>query len=413
MKKFSKILLKILPYFLIVVMFFVGIFVGNGLLDKDVRATKDLIEKYKKYYYFEEGNIIDIISSSLLDEYSSYISKEEYQKIQQGAKGYTDGIGIRIEKTSKKIVMVLGNSPCDIAGVKEGGIVKKIVIDGVDYQNDTDVLKTASIGAEVEITIDYNGINQNYTIVKSNYKQTFVKYYDDSGEYSFRGNGGINFVQTSQNSYIESSKIGYIKYTSFSGKENGLEGSVGQFAHALERFKQTNKTRLILDLQDNGGGYVETLEKIASMVVPTTNGTTPVIAVSTYKDGKTENFKSKSITFENYGIQEMVILANSNSASASEVLIGAILDYATNYSQLKLKVLISNEGRDNKSTYGKGIMQTTYLNLDGSAVKLTTAKLTLPISNKCIHSVGFTEEFDSRIKVVEESEILNFATGNF
>ena len=97
------------------------------------------------------------------------------------------------------------------------------------------------------------------------------------------------------------------------------------------------------------------------------------------------------------------------SASASEVLIGAILDYASNYSNLELSVLISDENRGNTSTYGKGIMQTTFLNLDGSAVKLTTAKLTLPLSNKCIHGVGFSEDFDSRVKVVSENDILNYA----
>ncbi len=409
MKKFGKILLKILPYFLCAVTFFTGFLVGNGCLDKDVRAVKNLIEKYKEYYYFEEGNIIDLITPSLLDKYSEYYTKEEYKKIQKGAKGYTDGIGLRLENTTNKILLVTLNSPCDLVGVKEGGIVKKVIIDGAHYLNVQEILNQTSVGKNVSLVVDYNGEETVYNIFKSNYKQTFVKYLDNTGEYSFRGNDGINFVKTSENSVILNDDTGYLQYTSFSGKDSGLEGSVGQFAHALEKFTNDNKSKLILDLRYNGGGYVDVLEEIATMVLPSSNGSKQVIGVATDKYGNIEKFKTKSVTFENYGIKKLIILANSMTASASEVLIGAILDYASNYNGLELRVLISDENKNNTSTYGKGIMQTTYVNFDGSAVKLTTAKLTLPLSNKSIHGVGFTESFDSRIKVVSENDIINYA----
>ena len=409
MKKSGKILLKILPYFLAVVTFFVGLFVGNGVLDKDVRAVKDLVEKYKQYYYFEEGNIIDLVSGALLDDYSSYYTKEEYQKVKDGAKGYTDGIGLRIDNTTNKIRLVLYNSPCDLAGIKAGGIVKKVIINGTEYENIKPTLSQTIIGQSIGLVIDYNGTLKEYNIVKSNYKQTFVKYIDNTGEYSFRGNNGIRYQKISENSFVTNSSIGYLKYTSFSGKDSGLEGSVGQFDCALDNFKNAGKSTLILDLRDNGGGYVDVLEQIASMVLPTTNGSNAVICVSTDKRGYVEKFTSKAVTFEDYNIKKLVILANSMSASASEVLIGAILDYASNYSSLELSVLISDENSGNTSTYGKGIMQTTYLNLDGSAVKLTSAKLTTPLTYRSIHGVGFNEDFDSRIQVVSENDILNYA----
>ncbi len=409
MKKFGKIFVKILPYFLAVVTFFVGIFVGNGILDKDVRAVKDLVEKYKQYYYFEEGNIIDLVSSALLDDYSEYYTKEEYKKVKDGSKGYTDGIGLRIDNITNKIKLVLYNSPCDLAGVKEGGTLKKVIVNGTEYENIKQTLDQTTIGQSIGLVVDYNGTLKEYNIVKSNYKQTFVKYVDNTGEYSFRGNNGIRYQKISENSFVTNSSIGYLKYTSFSGKEGGLEGSVGQFDCALDNFKNAGKSTLILDLRDNGGGYVDVLEQIAAMVLPTTNGSNAVIGVANDKYGNEEKFTSKPVTFENYNIKKLVILANSMSASASEVLIGAILDYASNYSSLDLKVLISDENWGNTSTYGKGIMQTTYLNLDGSAVKLTTAKLTTPLTCKSIHGVGFNEQFDSRIKVVSENDILNYA----
>ncbi len=409
MKNKGKILLKILPYFLAVITFFTGVLVGNLFLDKDVRAVKNLVEKYKQYYYFEEGNIVDIISSTLLDDYSTYYTKEEYKKIKDGAKGYTDGIGIRVDNQTKRIKMVLGNSPCDLANVKAGGIVKKVIVGGEEYINDTSILNTLSVGSSVQLFIDYDGTLKTFNIIKSNYKQTFVNYFDVDGEYSFRGNDGIDFVKISNTSFVLDDKVGYLKYTSFSGKGNGLEGSVGQFKRALEQFKSNNRTKLILDLRDNGGGYVDILKEIGSLIVPVQKGESPVISISTDKKGNVEYFKSKNSTFEDYNISHLVVLANSMSASASEVLIGAILDYSALYSNLKLDVLISDENKNNTATYGKGIMQTTYLNLDGSAVKLTTAKLTLPLSNKSIHGVGFNEDFDNRIKVISENNILNYA----
>ncbi len=409
MKKFGKILLKILPFVLCVIMFFTGFLIGNGCFDKDVRAVKNLVEKYKRYYYFEEGNLIDLISSTLLDEYSEYYTKEEYKKIKDGAKGYTDGIGLRIDNTTNKILLVLGNSPCDVVGVKEGGIIKKVIVDGVEYQNAKEILDQLSVGKSVSLVVDYNGSESTYNVLKSNYRQTFVSYLDDTGEYSFRENDGIKFTKTTSQSFILNDDTGYLKYTSFSGKSSGLEGSVGQFACVLDKFSSDEKSKLILDLRNNGGGYVDVLEQIASMVLPTSNGSKAVIGVATDKNGNIEKFKTTSTTFENYGIKKLVILANSMSASASEVLIGAILDYASNYQGLELSVLISDENNGNTSTYGKGIMQTTYLNFDGSAVKLTTAILTLPLSNKTIHGVGFSESFDSRIKVVSENDIINYA----
>ena len=409
MKKFGKVLLKILPYFLCVITFLTGFLVGNGCLDKDVRAVKNLVEKYKQYYYFEEGDLIDLIEPTLLDEYSKYYTKEEYQKIKEGAKGYTDGIGLKIDTTTNKIKCVLGNSPCDVAGVKEGGIVKKVIVNGVEHQNVNEILGQISIGTKIVLVVDYNGIEKFYNIKKSNYKQTFVRYMEQFGEYSFIGNDGIEFTKTSSSSFVLDSTTAYLQYTSFSGKDSGIEGSAGQFSYVLEKFADDNKRKLILDLRDNGGGYVDVLEKIASMVLPTSNGTKAVIGIATNKKGNTQVFKSKSVTFEDYGIKKLVILANSKTASASEVLIGAILDYASNYNGLKVSVLISDENNGNTSTYGKGIMQTTYSNFDGSAVKLTTALLTLPLSNKCIHGVGFNESFDSRIKVVSENNIINHA----
>ncbi len=408
--KGRKILLKITIFLLIIITFIGGFFIGRCTTDSDVRAVKNIIEKYKKYYYFEENNITEIISDALFDKYSKYYSKEEYELIMNSAKGYNEGFGISLENDTNKITQIIYNSPCDLLGVKVGGILQKVIIDGQEYTNVLETLQNASVNTSAQLVIDYDGIIKNYTVTKKEYKQTFVRYFDNSGEYGYISKSdGIEYVKIDSSTIINAENVGYIKYTSFSGRGNDLEGSVGQFKNILNIFKEQNKTKLILDLRDNGGGYMDILQEISSMVIPIKNNQTPIIAVARDKNQNVTSYSSKKTCFEDFNVSELVILANSNSASASEVLIGAILDYSNLYVDCNVKLLISDENKGNVRTYGKGIMQTTFTNLDGSAVKLTTAKLTLPLSGKCIHDTGFTEQFDNRIKVVSENEIISTA----
>ncbi len=408
--KGRKILLKIIIFVLTIAIFFGGFFVGRCTIDSDVRAVKNIIEKYKKYYYFEENNITEIISDALLDKYSTYYSKEEYELILNSAKGYNEGFGITLENDTNKITQIIYNSPCDLLGIKAGGILQKVIIDGQEYTNVLETLQNASVDTKVQLVIDYSGDIKNYTLSKNAYKQTFVRYFGNSGEYGYISkNNGIEYTKIDTASIINDEGVGYIKYTSFSGRGNNLEGSVGQFKNILNIFKEQNKTKLILDLRDNGGGYMDILQEISSMVIPIKNNQTPIIAVARDKYNNLTSYGSKKTCFEDFNIKQLVILANSNSASASEVLIGAILDYSNLYVDCNVNLLISDENKGNTRTYGKGIMQTTYTNLDGSAVKLTTAKLTLPLSGKCIHDTGFTEQLDNRIKVVSENEIIGVA----
>jgi C-terminal processing protease CtpA/Prc len=111
-----------------------------------------------------------------------------------------------------------------------------------------------------------------------------------------------------------------------------------------------------------------------------------IAAVAKYKDGSQIAYKITSSYYNNYNFEDIAVLANGYTASASECLIGAMLDYGT----LKPENLIVSvyEGNDGH-TYGKGIMQTTFTNLyDASALKLTTARIYWPLTDNCIHGVG-------------------------
>ena len=407
--KTKKILNIVFPIILSVIIFFAGFLVGNTILDKDTRALRDILDKYKRYYLYEEENVLDIITESIFDQYSKYYSKEEYDEIVKSAKGYKSGIGITIDKTINKITSVIYNSPCEYAGVESGGIIKEMYVNDNKVSNIYDNLTSIKNGDKVKLIVDYSGTLRDFTITKQEYIQTYVRYFDVTGEYGFRGSNSVVYEKISETTNIVDEKVGYIKYSSFSGKVSGIQGSVGQLKSVLNTFVTTNKEHLIFDLRGNGGGYMDILEEVAGMLLPASNGGQYKIAYAKDKFGKEEIFKSKKVTFENYNIKKLTILANSGSASASEVLIGAILDYSLSYNNCDVKVIISDENSSNTSTYGKGIMQTTYVNLDGSAVKLTTAKLYSPLTNKSIHGIGFSPEYDGRISVCGESEILSIA----
>ena len=165
---------------------------------------------------------------------------------------------------------------------------------------------------------------------------------------------------------------------------DGFEGDVAsQLEKAIQIMKDNNRTKLILDLRNNGGGYMSILTKVAKHLIYN-GGKKTLIA---YSKGKTEN---ESFYMENGVrndfIENIAVLANEGTASASECLIGAMLYYGEKFSIDNLVIEKNSEGT--AKTYGKGIMQSTYKFLDGSALKITTAKILWPDKETCIHLKG-------------------------
>jgi carboxyl-terminal processing protease len=164
----------------------------------------------------------------------------------------------------------------------------------------------------------------------------------------------------------------------------------------LEKFKSNGKSQLILDIRDNGGGYMDVLCEVAGMLVEKeSNG--QVVSITIDKYGKEKYFNSKNQTYNEYGFKKIVVLANEHTASASEILIGAMLDYDKSN---RVSIVLDGHQKNGQTvykTYGKGIMQTTYANLDSSAVKLTTAKMFWPKSRISIHDKGVTTQTSNKV----------------
>ena len=420
MSVLKKILYSLTAFAVALVVFFGGFWTAKLTADKDLKELEFILSIYKKNYYDidEEKDLVGLFADELLkdDKFSEYYTKEQFAEIKRSDAGNREGVGVALDK-SGRIVTVIGNSPAYKAGVKENGVITGVK--AVGASGFTKVNGDEEIGemfAEFKpdeqfvVEVDYNGKKQEHTIKRSAYLQTYVKYYSFSGEYAFLSDDGkiVEFSRMGDNtryplSGSENEKIAVIDYDGFSGNGAGLTGSVGQFEKALKKFGEEGKETLIVDLRDNGGGFVNIMLSVASMLTTERNGEKLVGMVVKESGGNTERYVMPKASGQKYGVKNVIFLANDGSASASEALMGCLLDYDTDSSvRVILEKSVDTAGEAVYKTYGKGVMQTTFTSLTGSALKLTTAKLFFPVSGKCIHGVGLTSALDTR--VVAETE---------
>ena len=232
------------------------------------------------------------------------------------------------------------------------------------------------------------------------FTETFVKYYDSENEYYFEGDEIELKQKPTTLGKILNEKTGYLIYRGFSAVgsgsvakwKNDISTSCGQFASALNVYKQTGKTELIIDLRNNGGGFMTILSSITSHFIEEENA---LISEARYKGDKVEKFYSQSPCREDYTFEKITVLVNEGTASASEAFVGALIDYDDE--KVVEVVCEYNMARGNYSSFGKGIMQSTVVNkISDEAVKLTVAEIFWPISKKSIHGKGVSPSVDSR-----------------
>jgi len=410
-------------------MFLAGFFAGR-IKDPDVAALEFIVKTYKRHYLEYDDDFVSVMSKSILDEYSEYYTKEEYAELKKISSGVRGGIGIYYgDRSDGSVVIadVLGNSPAERAGIKAGYIVKGfrksvdenfIEING--RQELSDALAPLALGEEFVLKLEYtdaDGVHEKEcTLARKEYRQTYVYYSDASGSWRFSNGNEEDMDDLKFERYDEpiadfGDDTAYLRYTLFYGTANGILGSAGQIEEALKKFTVSGRSKLILDLRGNGGGYVDICQSVAKFFVPAPENSFSLIATAEYKKdpktdkSKTEIFKSSAIEFGTYNYTKIIVLADENTASASEMLIGAMLSYDT---QDKINVVLApskdDDGQTVYKSYGKGIMQTTYVNtFGGGALKLTTARLVWPDGKTCIHGVGITKSLEGYEKKIYES----------
>lgn len=303
---------------------------------------------------FEESELQEGLYAGMIaaleDPYSVYYSEEELQDARSKAKGVYYGIGAGVgvdaETGLPRISKVYEDSPAQEAGMLEGDLLYKVAgeeVTGLELSEVVNLIKGEE-GTKVSITV---------------LRETEGRYVELEVE-----RREIE-TQTVESRMLEDG-IAYIQITEFD------DVTLDQFTEALAVCKGSGMKGLVLDLRGNPGGNVTTVCEIARKILPE-----GLIVYTEDKNGKRTEYSCD-------GSSELqvplTVLVNGNSASASEILAGAIKDH-------KKGTLVGT------TTYGKGIVQRIIGLSDGSAVKLTVSNYFTPNGNN-IHKVGITPDVE-------------------
>jgi carboxyl-terminal processing protease len=304
-----------------------------------------------------------------LDPHSQYISAEELKEVNEPLKGNFEGIGIefRIAKDTIVVLHVIPGGPSEKTGLKQGDRIVKIDAEnvaGIKISNTT-VMKQlkGEKGTKVKVSVMRKGVPNllDFTITR-----------------------GIIPINSIDVSYMVNDSIGYIKLSRFSAT------TPEEFDEALIKLKNQGMKNLILDLRDNVGGYLESAIRLADEFL----GNKKLIV---YTQGinrpKQFAFATNKGKFED---QSLVILIDEGSASASEILAGAIQDND--------RGLIIG-----RRSFGKGLVQEQMELPDGSAVRLTVARYFTP-TGRCIqrpYDKGIEQYENDFMNRLEDGELQN------
>lgn len=406
--KGEKRFLRVLSYVLAILIAFIGGYFSKYFIeDKSSNTASEIVKLIEKFGYVvdENGNLkqltqsdyANVLVNGLLDEYSEFYTKEQYQQITRQRDGNNSGYGVTVYSGEEYPAIILGvyaNSPAENSGLMSGDLIVSGKKDGKEYTFDNakqlNEFLTGEEGQQISIIVKRNGqiIDQPFTLVKSQYQTCYIDYYDNQRRMTFRSGEDKEQLQIvefeDQKMQQLDNDVALIKLAQFEG------GVANQFQQALEYMSKKGRTKLILDLRDNGGGYMHILIDVASSLI-SNNGQKTLISYAKSKSGDEAFYMKKSKN--NDFITKISVLANEYTASASECLIGAMLHYKEKFTASSLVIEKNDEGI--AKTYGKGIMQTTYVMLDGSALKLTTAKIFAPDKQTCIHGIGFVASGDN------------------
>ena len=330
----------------------------------------EVLDKINKEYV-EEVNQSDTIDAAIngvlqsLDPYSSYLSPKNLEEMQTETRGEFGGLGIEVgmEAGVVKVISPIDNSPAEREGVKAGDYIVKI--NDIQVQgktlNEAVELMRGPVGSTLEITVRRIGLKKSlvFNITREIIQVASVK------------------------SEIFDEKIGYIRLTSFN------ENSDEQVKKKFKEFKKNKKIKgYILDLRNNPGGLLGQAIKISDFFLDDGE------IVSTKGRKKNENQKWFAREGDIINGKALIVLINKGSASASEIVAGALKDH-------KRAVLIGEK------SYGKGSVQSIIPLKNRGAIRLTISKYYLP-SGKSISEVGVIPD----ITIEEESDDFRILSEN-
>ncbi len=401
---------------LAVFVFFSGMLTTWLCLDDGIRTLIKIKKTIDKEYYQDVSDdefyrvLFSAINDDLLDPYSQYMTSEEYRAQEQSLAGRRSGIGVVFSIVSGdgnpqiKVHRVVENSPAEQAGLQVGdqiigfGSSETDITYSVDYENDLKGFLENTADSQPFFLIIKRGDGESLSvrISKEYYVESYVSYRTNKTSYGFTGANALTYTEKGEALACLSDDTAYIKLLQFTG--NAAAG----FDRVMEQFKADGMKNLVLDLRENGGGYLDYVQYMSKYFCKNSNESNPLMTVVDYGE-KQQGYRAAGNVYYDYfsGDSRIVVLADNGTASASECLIGCMVDYGViGYDD----ICLSERGGVAK-TYGKGIMQTTFY-LDASKkdfLKLTTAELKWPVSGKSIHARGVLPE-DGALTVAESYE---------
>ncbi|MDD6811951.1 MAG: S41 family peptidase [Lachnospiraceae bacterium] len=325
-----------------------------------LKAIEDVINEY--YYKEEDIDTDEMVEGmyagmvdALGDPYSVYYSEEEWNQLMEETEGIYYGIGayVSLDETTGfgKISGVIDNTPAQEAGLRENDLI---------YQVDGESMQGKDLSGIVSYIKGEEGTIVHLTL----YREGEPDFLEIDIERRKIEAPTVNYEMLDNG-------IGYIQITEFD------EVTVDQFTEAMAVIKGSDAKGLILDLRSNPGGSLSAVVDIARQILPS--------GLIVYTEDRNGERTEYSCDGKNELQIPMIVLVNGNSASASEILAGAIKDYGTG-------TLIGT------TTFGKGIVQRVLPLTDGTALKLTVSAYYTPKGNN-IHGIGIEPdivcEFDA------------------
>lgn len=348
-----------------------GIFIGASLntqktsseVGKDVQKLREVLT------YIDQKYVDDIKTEKLVDEsiqhllakldpHSVYIPASDRIQANEDLRGNFDGIGVEFNIFQDTIVIIsaLAGGPSEALGILSGD--KIIKVDGKDVAGtgitSPEVMKLLKgpSGTEVKVTIQRSGVAEplEFTIVRDKIPQFSLDV-----------------------AYMVDPETGYIKISRFAAT------TYEEFNTALEKLKGRGMKRLILDLQSNGGGYMHVAIQMADDFL---SGGKKIV----YTNGKDKNLNTDAVSTDRGTFEggDLIVLVNEWSASASEILAGALQDND--------RALVVG-----RRSYGKGLVQNPFDLSDGSELRLTISRYYTPSGRSIQKPYDDEEEYSQDI----------------
>ena len=348
----------------------------NNIYNK-IDLFGEVLEKINKEYV-DEINQSESMDSAIngllqsLDPYSAYMSPEIFNEMQTETSGEFGGLGIEVSMESGvvKVISPIDDTPASRAGIKAGDYIVKIndiQVQGKSLSEAVDLMR-GPVGSGIELTIRRRGEKKALTF---NIVREVIQ------------------IKSVKADILEKS-IGYIRLTSFN------ENSGKQIKKEINKFEENkNVNAYILDLRNNPGGLLSQAIKISDFFL--NDG--EIVSTKSRKSSENRKWFAKKGDLTNG--KTIVVLINYGSASASEIVAGALKDH-------KRAILLG------ENSYGKGSVQSIIPLKNDGAIRLTVAKYYLP-SGKSISEVGVSPDIevdeetdDFRIKTETDNQ-LNYA----